>query len=90
MQSIPDWVWKAMSVFVIPILLWAIHAQLTNQQHELRITQIEQKVSQAEATLEVQKESLYSTKKDIEILKVRLDYVAQGIDDIKVMLNDRP
>jgi hypothetical protein len=90
MQSIPDWVWKAMSVFVIPILLWAINAQLTNQQHELRITQIEQKVSQAEATLEVQKESLYSTKKDIEILKVRLDYVAQGIDDIKVMLNDRP
>ncbi len=89
MQSIPDWVWKAMSVFVIPILLWAINAQLTSQQHELRITQIEQKVSQAEATLEVQKESLYSTKKDIEILKVRLDYVAKGIDDIKGMLEEK-
>jgi len=90
MQSIPDWVWKAMTVFIIPILLWAINAQLTTQQQELRISQMEQKISQTESTLDAQKESLYSTKKDIEILKVRMDYVAQGIDDIKSMLQKEP
>jgi len=89
MQSIPDWVWKAMSIFVVPILLWAINAQLTNQQQELRLTQMEQKMVQTEGVLDSQKESLYSTKKDIEILKVRMDYVAQGIDDIKGMLQEK-
>jgi|DEB0MinimDraft_10_1074344.scaffolds.fasta_scaffold60468_3 soluble cytochrome b562 len=89
MQSIPDWVWKAMSIFIVPILLWAINAQLTNQQQELRLTQMEQKMVQTEGVLDSQKESLYSTKKDIEILKVRMDYVAQGIDDIKGMLQEK-
>jgi hypothetical protein len=89
MQSIPDWVWKVMSVFVLPILLWAINAQLTNQQHELRLSQMEQKMVQTEGVLDSQKESLYSTKKDIEILKVRMDYVAKGIDDIKSMLEEK-
>ena len=89
MQSIPDWVWKAMSIFVIPILLWAINAQLTNQQQELRLSQMEQKMVQTEGALDSQKESLYSTKKDIEILKVRMDYVARGIDDIKSILEEK-
>lgn len=89
MNSIPDWVWKAMSIFVIPILLWAINAQLTNQQHELRIGQMEQKLSRNSTVLESQKEALYSTKKEIEILKVRIDYVARGIDDIKSILKEK-
>lgn len=89
MNSVPDWVWKAMSIFVIPILLWAINAQLTNQQHELRIGQMEQKLSQTSTIVESQREGLYSTKKEIEILKVRIDYVARGIDDIKNILEEK-
>ena len=89
MQSIPEWVWKVLSMLTVPIFLWAIGTHMTVSQDAVRIGQLEQKISQAETTLDAQKESLYSTKKDIEILKVRLDYVAKGIDDIKGMLEEK-
>mgnify|MGYP001219669672 CR=1 FL=1 len=84
---IPEWAWKVLSILIIPMFLWAINAHLSAQQQDLRISQLEQKSVQADTVLESQKESLYDTKKDIEILKVRMDYVAQGIDDIKELLS---
>ena len=89
MQSIPEWAWKFLSILIIPIFLWAIGTHMAVSQDSVRIVQLEQKIMQTEAAVEGQRESIHSTQKDIEILKVRMDYVAEGIDDIKGMLQER-
>ena len=86
-MNIPDWVWKVLSILIVPIFLWAIGTHMAVNQDAVRIAQLEQKISQTETVVEAQKENIYATQKDIEILKVRMDYIAQGIDDIKSLLS---
>jgi septal ring factor EnvC (AmiA/AmiB activator) len=88
-MQIPDWAWKLLTSLIIPIALWAIATHVTNSQHELRINQIEKELTKSTETIQTQKDSINSTKQDIEILKVRMDYVASGIDDIKHMLEEQ-
>ena len=85
-MNIPEWVWKVLSILILPIFLWAIGTHMAVSQDAVRISQLEQKISQTQTVVETQKENIYATQKDIEILKVRMDYIAQGIDDIKNML----
>lgn len=89
MSSIPDWAWKVLTSLIIPIMLWAIATHVASQSHDLRINQLEQKLSTNDQKFDIQEKSIVQTEQDIEILKVRMEYVATGIDDIKSMLEDR-
>ena len=88
-MMIPDWAWKVLQVLIIPVALWAVATHVSAKNVELRLGQLEQKVNQNDQMLEKQKESINETRKDIEIMKVRIDYVAKGIDDIKKMLSEK-
>ncbi len=89
MTSIPDWAWKVLQLLVIPVALWAIATHMSVSHTDYRISQIESKVNQNDSQLEAQMKDISNTQKDIEILKVRMDYVANGIDDIKGMLEEK-
>lgn len=88
-MSIPDWAWKLLTTLIIPILLWAIATHVSSESHDLRLTQLEQKIINNDQKFQMQEKSIQQTEQDIEILKVRMEYVAEGIDDIKSMLEDR-
>lgn len=89
MDRIPDWAWKAVTSFIIPIAMWALASHVTIEQHELRISGVEERVQLNGKELEQHEATISSTQTDIEILKVRIDYVANGIDDIKEILNKK-
>ena len=88
MNTIPDWAWKVLQLLIIPVLLWAIAMHMSIQQTEYRLGLMENKVNQNDNQLEAQMKDISNTQKDIEILKLRMDYVATGIDDIKEMLKE--
>jgi septal ring factor EnvC (AmiA/AmiB activator) len=88
-MAIPDWAWKLLTSLIIPILLWAIATHVASQSHDLRINQLEQKIVTNDQKFQVQEKSIQQTEQDIEILKVRMEYVAKGIDDIKSMLEEK-
>jgi hypothetical protein len=88
MNQIPDWAWKLLQLLIIPVALWAIATHVSIQQTEYRLGLMEGKVNQNDSQLEAQMKDISNTQKDIEILKVRMDYVATGIDDIKQMLKE--
>ena len=89
MNSIPDWAWKVLQLFIIPVALWAIATHVSMKNQELKIDAIETQLSSAEKQIDGNDEKIVQTQQDIEILKVRMEYVAKGIDDIKEMLEDR-
>jgi uncharacterized coiled-coil protein SlyX len=88
-MTIPDWAWKVLQLLVIPVALWAIATHVSAKSMELRMAQVEQKISLNEKQLTDHNKDISETKQDIAILKVRMEYVAQGIDDIKKMLEDQ-
>ena len=95
MVSIPDWAWKILQLFIIPVALWAIatHISLKNQELRLKYMEdqvkgVEQSFSNAEQQLSSHQKAITKTEQDIEILKVRMEYVVKGIDDIKTMLEE--
>jgi len=88
-MTIPDWAWKVLQLLVIPVALWAIATHVSIKNHELRMSGIEQQISLNEKQLTDHNKDISETKQDIAILKVRMEYVAQGIDDIKKMLEDQ-
>lgn len=89
MNSIPDWAWKVLQLFIIPVALWAIATHVSMKNQELKIDAIETQLSSAEKQIDGHDEKIVQTQQDIEILKVRMEYVAKGIDDIKEMLEER-
>ena len=89
MNSIPDWAWKVLQLFIIPVALWAIATHVSMKNQELKIDAIETQLSSAEKQIDGNDEKIVQTQQDIEILKVRMEYVAKGIDDIKEMLEDK-
>ena len=86
MANIPDWAWKLLTSLIVPIALWAIATHVSIKNHDLRLTQLEQKVVNNDKQLQMQRESLGQTKQDIEIMKVRVEYISNGIDEIKTIL----
>ena len=89
MNSIPDWAWKVLQLFIIPVALWAIATHVNIMNQEMKIDAIEQQLSSAEKQIDGHDEKIVQTQQDIEILKVRMEYVAEGIDDIKEMLEEK-
>ena len=89
MNGIPDWAWKVLQLFILPVALWAIATHVTIKNQDLKIDAIQQQLSIAEKQLDGHDSEITQTQQDIEILKVRMEYVAQGIDDIKRMLEDQ-
>ena len=89
MNGIPDWAWKVLQLFILPVALWAIATHVTIKNQDLKIDAIQQQSSIAEKQLDGHDSEITQTQQDIEILKVRMEYVAQGIDDIKRMLEDQ-
>lgn len=89
MNSIPEWAWKVLQLFIIPVALWAIATHINLKSQELKISSLEKQSVNAEKALDGHEKDIYATKKDIEILKVRMEYVASGIDDIKKMLQEQ-
>lgn len=89
MNSIPDWAWKVLQLFIVPVAMWAIATHVTLKNQELKIDAIQQQLSSTEKQLDGHTNEITKTQQDIEILKVRMEYVAKGIDDIKEMLAER-
>jgi len=85
-MNVPDWAWKVLQTLVLPIFIWALATHVSLKQTEYRLTQLEQKVQSNDQALDGQEKALADTRKDIEIMKVQMDYVAKGIDEIKEML----
>lgn len=88
MSNVPDWVFKVLQIFVIPIALWAIATHIAISNYAYRLNQLEQQNSTNSQQIAVQQVAITETKQDLEIMKVRLEYVAKGIDDIKTMLDN--
>lgn len=88
MASIPDWAWKVLQLFIIPVALWAIATHINLKNQELRLNTIENDFVSTEKELDGHQKAISKTEQDIEILKVRMEYVAKGIDDIKTMLEE--
>jgi len=88
MNNIPDWFYKILQIVVIPIALWAIATHIAISNYAYRLNQLEQQNSANSQQIAVQQVSITETKQDLEIMKVRLEYVAKGIDDIKTMLDN--
>ena len=89
MQSIPDWAWKVLQLFILPISLWAIATHVTIQNQDLKLDTVQQKLTRTEKQLDGHDQEITQTQQDIEILKVRMEYIARGIDDIKEMLEEK-
>ena len=89
MNSVPDWAWKVLQLFVLPIALWAIATHVTLQNQDLKIDAIQQQLSSTVKEVDGLDQEITQTQQDIEILKVRMEYVAKGIDDIKEMLENK-
>lgn len=88
MNSIPDWAWKVLQLFILPVAIWAIATHINMKNQELRINTIEKDFASAEKELDGHQKAISKTEQDIEILKVRMEYVVKGIDDIKTMLEE--
>lgn len=88
MASIPDWAWKVLQLFIIPVALWAIATHINLKNQELRLNTIENDFASTEKELDGHQKAISKTEQDIEILKVRMEYVVKGIDDIKSMLEE--
>ena len=80
---VPEWVWKlltgVMSAVVLGTMSWAWSA-------EARISSVEGDVAQCVAKVE----TIQSNASAIRVLETRLQYIEQGIDEIKELLKDRP
>lgn len=87
-MTVPDWAWKVLQLMVIPVALWAIATHVSIKNHELRVNAIEQKISTNEQELESHQKDISDTRNDMEILKVRMEYVIKGIDEIKEMIQE--
>jgi septal ring factor EnvC (AmiA/AmiB activator) len=87
-MTIPDWAWKVLQLMVIPVALWAIATHVSIKNHELRVNAIEQKITTNEQELDSHRKDISNTQNDMEILKVRMEYVVKGIDEIKDMIEE--
>jgi len=87
-MTVPDWAWKVLQLMVIPVALWAIATHVSIKNHELRVNTIEQKIASNEQELESHSKDISNTQNDMEILKVRMEYVVKGIDEIKDMIEE--
>jgi chromosome segregation ATPase len=88
MSSVPDWAWKVLQLMVLPVAFWAIATHVSVKNQELRVNTIEQKIVSNEQELENHQKTISETKNDMEILKVRMEYVVKGIDEIKEMIEE--
>lgn len=88
MSGIPDWAWKALQLFIVPVALWAIATHINLKNQELRLSTMEKQFVSTEKELDNHQSAISETRQDIEILKVRMEYVVKGIDDIKDMLEE--
>jgi len=88
MSGIPDWFWKVLSGSIIPIVGWAIATHVENSNQNLRLGRIEQQIVATEQSLSKQDDSISQTKQDIEILKVKIDYISNNVESIKKMMEE--
>jgi len=88
MSSIPDWAWKVLQLFILPVAVWCIATQIEIKNQSLRLSNVEKEFVSTEKQLDSHQKDISATQQDIEILKVRMEYVVKGIDDIKEMLEE--
>lgn len=101
-MTIPDWAWKVLQLIILPVSIWAIATHVTVKNHELKMASIQDKIEDTKKSVEDtqikidetnkkiagNEDDISQTQKDMEVLKVRMEYVVKGIDDIKDMLKE--
>lgn len=101
-MTIPDWAWKVLQLIILPVSIWAIATHVTVKNHELKMESMHDKIEEAKEQIDDtqaqiaethkkiagNEDDISQTQKDIEVLKVRMEYVVKGIDDIKDMLKE--
>ena len=95
-MTVPDWAWKVLQLFILPVAIWAVatHVDLKNQELVIdsikdELSETKEMINKTEEKLVKSDEDLSKTQQDMEILKVRMEYVVEGIDDIKSMLKEQ-
>lgn len=82
MDSIPDWVWKVISICVLPLAAWVWSTQGALTVQQLQIEHLAEKLSDQNKRVE----EISDLKSDIKVLESKMDTVLEELGDVKKMM----
>jgi Tfp pilus assembly protein PilN len=82
MQSLPDWIWKVISLLVVPLGAWVWNAQASITIQELKMDHLAEKVEDQDKRVQ----EISDLKSDIKVLETKMDTVLEEIGDMKKMM----
>ena len=85
MQSLPDWIWKIISLLVVPLAAWVWNAQGAITIQELKMDHLVEKIDDQQKRVQ----EISDLKSDIKVLESKMDTVIEEIADMKKMMVSR-
>lgn len=82
MDSIPDWVWKVISICVLPLAAWVWSTQGALTVQQLQIEHLAEKLDEQHKRVE----EISDLKSDIKVLESKMDTVLDELGDVKKMM----
>jgi len=82
MDSIPDWVWKVISICVLPLAAWVWSTQGALTVQQLQIEHLAEKLDEQHKRVE----EISDLKSDIKVLESKMDTVLEELGDVKKMM----
>lgn len=80
-----EWLWKILSVLVIPLLLWGVKLEVKNAVQDAEIAQLQTDLEEATS---ISSEVEAQGRAFVE-MKTELKYTNKTLDEIKILLKER-
>lgn len=79
MSKIPEWVWKTLSVLIIPAMIWATTLQIRFEKMETRLEVLD--LEKMQDTIEDDHVTLQLLKKDYEHMNKNLESLVRALEN---------